>query len=137
MSEIIEQEAGEAGRKTAIVRVAFASLVGTMIEWYDFYLYGTASALVFNRLFFPTLSPTAGTLAAFATFWVGFGARPLGGIVFGHFGDRIGRKSMLIFTLLLMGIATCLIGLLPTYISIGLWAPLLLVILRLVPGLTV
>jgi MFS transporter, MHS family, shikimate and dehydroshikimate transport protein len=138
MSETIEQrgQVGVGTRKT-IVQVALASLVGTMIEWYDFYLYGTATALVFNTLFFPTLAPLAGTLAAFATFWVGFGARPVGGIVFGHFGDRIGRKSMLVFTLLLMGVATFLIGFLPTYAIIGVWAPILLVVLRFVQGFAV
>lgn len=138
MSEIMEKLGGEeAGRTTSITQVAFASLIGTTIEWYDFYLYGTASALVFNKLFFPTFSPIAGTLAAFATFWVGFGARPLGGIVFGHFGDRVGRKSMLVLTLLLMGIGTFLIGLLPTYTSIGFWASLFLVILRFIQGFAV
>lgn len=138
MSEFIEKLSGEqVGKRASIVHVALASLIGTAIEWYDFYLYGTASALVFNRLFFPTFSPVAGTLAAFATFWVGFGARPLGGIFFGHFGDRIGRKSMLVLTLLLMGIATFLIGILPTYATIGVWAPLFLVILRLFQGFAV
>src|SRR6201981_865303 len=95
---------------TSHVKVATASLIGTSIEWYDFFLYGTAAALVFNKLFFPTLDPLAGTMAAFATYAVGFFARPLGGIVFGHFGDRIGRKSMLLTTLLLMGLSTFLIG---------------------------
>src|SRR5437868_10974306 len=89
----------------------WASMAGTTIEWYDFYLYGTAAALVFNRVFFPTFDPIAGTLAAYATYAVGFAARPLGGLVFGHFGDRIGRKSMLVLTLVLMGVATFLIGL--------------------------
>jgi MFS transporter, MHS family, shikimate and dehydroshikimate transport protein len=117
-----------------ITRVALASFIGTTVEWYDFFLYGTASALVFNRLFFPTFTPLAGTLAAFATYAVGFVARPIGGIVCGHYGDRIGRKSMLVATLLLMGTATFLIGLLPTYESMGVWAPLLLVALRMVQG---
>ena len=99
--------------------VALASFVGTTIEWYDFFLYGTAAALVFNRLFFPTFDPLAGTLAAFATYAVGFVARPIGGIVIGHFGDRIGRKSMLVLTLIIMGVATFSIGLLPTYAQIG------------------
>src|SRR5437899_10673638 len=105
------------------VTVATASLIGTAIEWYDFFLYGTAAALIFNRLFFPTFAPLAGTLAAFGTYAVGFIARPLGGIVFGHYGDKIGRKSMLSLTLLLMGTATFCIGLLPTYNNRGLWAP--------------
>ncbi len=115
-------------------RVVLASFVGTTIEWYDFFLYGTAAALVFNRLFFTNLDPLAGTMAAFATYAVGFFARPLGGIVFGHFGDKIGRKSMLVTTLMMMGVATVLIGLLPTYERIGLWAPALLVALRFVQG---
>jgi len=111
-----------------------ASLIGTSIEWYDYYVFGTASALVFGELFFPKFSPVAGTLAAFATFAVGFLARPLGAAIIGHFGDRIGRKSMLVLTLLLAGAATFLIGLLPTYAAIGVAAPLLLVILRLAQG---
>ncbi|MET0133479.1 MAG: MFS transporter [Kibdelosporangium sp.] len=111
-----------------------ASLVGTSIEWYDYYIFGTASALVFGSVFFSKLSPLAGTLAAFATFAVGFLMRPLGAAVFGHFGDRIGRKSVLVLTLLLTGGATTLIGVLPTYAAIGVAAPLLLVILRLVQG---
>lgn len=118
----------------AVRRVAFASMIGTTIEWYDFFLYGTASALIFNKLFFPNYDPLTGTLASFGTYAVGFVARPIGGIVCGHFGDRRGRKSMLIFTLLLMGIATTAIGLLPTYEKIGIWAPILLVSLRVVQG---
>src|ERR1044072_328741 len=121
----------------SIRRVAIASFVGTTIEWYDFFLYGTASALVFNRLFFPNYDPMMGTLASFGTYAVGFAARPIGGIVCGHFGDRIGRKSMLILTLLIMGIATSLIGLLPTYNQIGVWAPVLLIVLRLAQGVAV
>ncbi|HTP53314.1 MAG TPA: MFS transporter [Anaeromyxobacteraceae bacterium] len=116
------------------VKVALASLIGTSIEWYDFFLYGTAAALVFNKLFFPTFDPLVGTIAAFATFAVGFIARPIGGIVFGHYGDRIGRKNMLYLTLLIMGLATAVIGLLPTYQSIGVWSPLLLVAMRLLQG---
>jgi MHS family shikimate/dehydroshikimate transporter-like MFS transporter len=118
-------------------RVVVSSMLGTAIEWYDFFLYGTAAALVFNRLFFPTLDPLAGTMAAFASYAVGFFARPLGGIIFGHFGDRLGRKSMLVTTLVMMGVATFLVGLLPTYDQIGLWAPALLVALRIVQGLAV
>ncbi len=116
-------------------RVIVASLVGTSLEWYDFFLYGTASALVFNVLFFPNFDPVVGTLLAFATYAVGFVARPLGGIVFGHFGDRVGRKQVLVATLLIMGVATFLIGLLPTYATIGVAAPILLVVLRFVQGL--
>ena len=119
---------------SSIRRVAIASFIGTTIEWYDFFLYGTASALVFGRLFFPNYDPLTGTLAAFGTYAVGFAARPIGGIVCGHYGDKIGRKSMLILTLLIMGIATFLIGCLPTYNQIGIWAPILLVVLRLAQG---
>jgi len=116
----------------SIAQVVVASFVGTTIEWYDFFLYGTAAALIFNRLFFPTFDSLVGTLAAFGTYAVGFVARPLGGIVFGHYGNKIGRKSMLSLTLLLMGTATFCIGLLPTYSTIGVWAPVLLVVLRVV-----
>ncbi|MEV0616804.1 MFS transporter [Nonomuraea sp. NPDC050404] len=118
-------------------QVVAASFIGTTIEWYDFFIYGTAAALVFNQLFFPTFSDVAGTLAAFAVFGAGFVVRPLGGIVFGHFGDRLGRKSMLVLSLFIMGAATFLIGLLPSYDSIGVLAPLLLVALRLLQGFAV
>jgi metabolite-proton symporter len=121
-------------KKDSFRLVALASMVGTTIEWYDFFLYGTAAALVFNRLFFPTFDPLMGTLAAFGTYTVGFVARPVGGIVIGHFGDRIGRKSMLVLTLVIMGLATFLIGLLPTYEQIGPWAAVALVILRIAQG---
>ena len=121
-------------RSPSIRKVALASLIGTSVEWYDFFLYGTASALIFARLFFPTFDPLTGTLAAFGTFAVGFAARPIGGIVCGHFGDRIGRRSMLVVSLLIMGIATFLIGLLPTYHQVGIWAPILLVLLRIAQG---
>ena len=120
--------------QTSITQVAVASFVGTAIEWYDFFLYGTAAALIFNKLFFPTFDPLSGTLASFGTYAVGFVARPLGGVVFGHYGDRVGRKAMLSLTLLLMGVATFCIGLLPTYATIGPWAPVLLVILRMLQG---
>jgi MFS family permease len=111
-----------------------ASFIGTSIEWYDYYIFGTAAALVFGSVFYPEFSPVAGTLAAFATFAVGFIARPLGAAVIGHFGDRIGRKSMLVLTLLLTGVATFLIGVLPTFAAIGIAAPILLVTLRLAQG---
>ena len=114
--------------------VLLAAAVGSALEWYDFFIYGTAAALVFGDLFFPKLDPVTGTLAAFATFGVGFAARPLGGMVFGHLGDRLGRKPVLVMTLMLVGGGTFLIGLLPTYESIGLAAPALLVLLRLVQG---
>ncbi|RBQ19699.1 MFS transporter [Spongiactinospora rosea] len=123
------------GPQSQARRVIVAGLIGTSLEWYDFFLYGTAATLVFNKLFFPTFDPLAGTFLAFATFAVGFVARPVGGIVFGHFGDRVGRKNILVVTLLLMGIATVLIGALPGYASIGVAAPLLLVILRFLQGL--
>ena len=120
--------------KSPIRLIAFASLVGTTIEWYDFFLYNTAAALVFNKLFFPAYDPIAGTMLAFGTYTVGFAARPIGGIVIGHYGDKVGRKSMLVLTLLIMGVSTCLIGMLPTYSTIGPWAAVLLVILRLAQG---
>src|SRR5437667_2315054 len=116
------------------VTVATASLIGTAIEWYDFFLYGTAAALIFNKLFFPTFDPMVGTLLAFATYALGFIARPLGGLVFGHYGDKIGRKTMLYLTLLIMGVATAIIGLLPTYETAGTWAAFLLIACRLVQG---
>jgi len=115
--------------------IAFAGTLGTIIEWYDFLIYGTAAALVFNKLFFPTVTPLAGTLAALATYAVGFVARPVGGALFGYFGDRIGRKSMLMLTMFVMGLGTFLIGLLPTYSQIGIWAPALLVVLRFIQGI--
>ncbi|MFP5023322.1 MFS transporter [Pseudonocardia phyllosphaerae] len=118
-------------------KAGIASFVGTTVEWYDFYIYGTAAALVLGPLFFPNASPAAGVLASFATFWVGFLARPIGGIVFGHLGDRLGRKTALVATLLLMGVSTLTIGLLPTYGTIGVFAPILLVAARLVQGLAV
>jgi metabolite-proton symporter len=117
-----------------IIKVVAASLIGTTIEWYDFFLYGSAAALVFNKLFFPNVDPLTGTLLAFTTYAIGFLARPLGGVVFGHFGDKIGRKKLLVLALILMGGATFAMGLLPTYATIGIAAPLLLTLLRLVQG---
>lgn len=125
------------GGRTSIRPVILASFIGTAIEWYDFFLYGTAAALVFNKLFFPNLDSLAGTLSAYGTFAVGFVARPLGGAVFGHYGDLVGRKTMLVWSLVLMGVATALIGVLPTYSSIGVWAPVLLVAVRFVQGIGV
>src|SRR5919108_1301029 len=119
-----------ADRPTEARRVAIASAIGTTIEWYDFFIYGTAAAVVFAPQFFPQVSRVAGTLAAFATFAIGFLARPLGGVVMGHFGDRLGRKFMLVWALMLMGLSTLSIGLLPTYAQIGGWAPVLLTALR-------
>ncbi|MBN9739243.1 MFS transporter [Pseudonocardia sp. P1] len=118
-------------------RVAGAALTASTLEWYDFYIYGTAAALVFNTVFFPTASPVVGLLASFATFGVGFLFRPVGGIVFGHYGDRVGRKKLLVIAMLMMGAATTLIGLLPTYATIGIAAPILLVVLRCVQGLAI
>src|ERR1700716_1093577 len=115
--------------------VVFASCIGTIIEWYDFLIYATAAALVFNKAFFPTFDPLAGTLAALGPYAVGFLARPLGGALFGHFGDRLGRKSMLVLTLFIMGLSTFCIGLLPTYASIGVFAPILLILLRVIQGI--
>ncbi|WP_315747770.1 MULTISPECIES: MFS transporter [unclassified Bradyrhizobium] len=118
-----------------IAHVVSASVLGTAIEWYDFLIYGTAAALVFNKLFFPAFDPLMGTIAAFGTYAVGFVARPIGGAIIGHFGDRLGRKTMLMATLLIMGAGTFLIGCLPTYQQIGIWAPILLVALRFVQGI--
>lgn len=126
---------GSAPKKSSHRLAGISSMVGTTIEWYDFFIYGAAAALIFNKLFFPNLDPLTGVLAAFGTYAVGFIGRPLGGLVFGHFGDKIGRKSMLLLTLMLMGIPTILIGLLPTYETIGYWAAVCLVILRFVQGM--
>ena len=124
-----------AGKHASIRQVAAASLVGSVVEWYDFFLYGTMAALVFNSQFFPTFDPVTGTLAAFTTFAAGFVTRPLGGVLFGHLGDRIGRKPMLVVTMMIMGLSTFAMGLLPTYDAIGVAAPLLLVLLRMLQGI--
>jgi metabolite-proton symporter len=128
---------GTEPERTKIVKVVFASLIGTAVEWYDFFLYGSAAALVFGTLFFPDSEPATATLLAFGTYALGFVARPLGGVVFGHFGDKVGRKKMLVFSLFLMGLATFAIGLLPTYATIGVAAPLLLLLCRLLQGFAV
>ena len=120
--------------KRSLARIVSASLVGTTVEWYDFFLYASAAALVFNKLFFPTADPLTGTLLAFTTYAIGFLARPIGGLVFGHYGDKVGRKKLLVVSLLMMGGATFAMGLLPTYATIGVAAPLLLTLLRLVQG---
>ena len=122
------------GQTSESRRVALASAVGTTIEWYDFFIYGTAAAVVFRPQFFPQVSELAGTLASFATFAIGFIARPVGGVVMGHYGDRFGRKFMLVWALMLMGLATLGIGFLPTYAQIGAWAPVLLTALRFIQG---
>ncbi|WP_063758271.1 MFS transporter [Lentzea albidocapillata] len=125
-------------RKTPTpAKVAIASFIGTTIEWYDYLVFGAATVLVFNPLFFPKLDPVAGTLAGFATLAVAFLARPLGGLVFGHYGDVIGRKKMLVLSVVMMGAGTVAVGLLPTYETIGIWAPVLLVVLRFVQGFAV
>lgn len=121
--------------RAALRRVVWSSVLGSTVEWYDFLIYGTAAALLFNRLFFPSFSPAIGTLAAFGTYAVGFVARPLGGAIFGHFGDRVGRKAMLAMTILIMGLGTFLIGCLPTYGQIGIFAPVLLITLRMLQGI--
>lgn len=120
-----------------LVKAVVASAVGTTIEWYDFFLYGVAAALVFPSVFFPTSDPFTGTLLAFSTYFVGFVARPFGAILFGHYGDRLGRKAALIATLVLMGLATALIGIVPGYDRIGLWGPGLLVVGRIAQGIGV
>lgn len=116
-------------------RVLYASIIGSVIEWYDFVIYGMAAALVFNHLFFPAFDPSVGIILSLSTYAVGYFSRPLGGIIFGHFGDKLGRKAMLTLTLVLMGMGTFLIGCLPTYHQVGLLAPVLLVILRFTQGL--
>jgi len=123
--------------RSSLARVIFASLIGTTIEWYDFFLYGTAAALVFGKVFFPSSDPLVGVMLAFGSNALGFVARPIGGVVFGHFGDRIGRKRLLMASLILMGVSSAAMGLLPTYAQIGLAAPLLLTLLRLIQGFSV
>lgn len=125
-----EQDPGRKLRK-----VVTSSTIGAMVEWYDFFLYGVVAGLVFNKLYFPSTDPLVGTLLAYATFAAGFVARPLGGIIFGHFGDTLGRKRMLVLTLMIMGVATTAIGLIPTYEQIGVWAPILLLICRIAQGI--
>ncbi|TLS42549.1 shikimate transporter [Streptomyces montanus] len=126
-----------ASRSGPGIGAAVASFIGAVADWYDFFLYGIVAGLLFSELFFPDVSPAVATLAAWSTFGVGFLFRPLGGIVFGHFGDRLGRKKMLIVTMLIMGVASTLIGVLPTYAEVGIWAPVLLVILRAAQGFAV
>ena len=124
-----------AEKTTELKRIVASSVIGTAVEWYDFLIYGTASALVFNKLFFPLSDPALGTIAAFGTYAVGYLARPLGAAVFGHFGDRVGRKAMLAITIIITGLGTFLVGLLPTYDKIGIAAPVLLVLLRMFQGI--
>ena len=129
-----EQKATGATSPAMMRRIAIASCIGTTVEWYDFFIYATASALVFNKLFFPDLDPLIGSLTALGTYAVGFFARPIGGLLFGYIGDRYGRKQALVITLLIVGIATFVIGLMPTYNEIGIWAPLTLLFIRLLHG---
>lgn len=121
--------------QSMIRRVVTASLIGATIEWYDFFLYGVVAGLIFNKQYFPTSDPLVSTMLAYATFAVGFVTRPLGGVVFGHFGDKLGRKSMLVMTLMIMGVSTVAIGLVPTYAQIGIWAPVILLLLRIFQGI--
>ena len=136
-AERAQDAAQTAERGRQVRKAALASTVGTTIEWYDYFLYGTAAALVFPEVFFPNSSHYVGTLESFATYFVGFAARPIGAAIFGHWGDRIGRKATLIVTLLLMGLATTLIGVLPGAATLGVAAPLLLILLRLIQGIAV
>jgi MFS family permease len=126
--------ASETPSRSTIVKVVAASMAGTTVEWYDFFLYGVAAALVFPKVFFPASDPAVGVLLALGTFAIGFIARPIGGIVFGHYGDILGRKKLLVISLLMMGVSTFLIGLLPGYATIGVAAPIILIVLRLVQG---
>ncbi len=125
----------EQASKKDVRRVVVAGLLGATIEWYDFFLYGAVAGIVFNQLFFPDYDPLVSLILAYTTFAIGFVARPLGGLIAGHFGDRVGRKNVLVATMIIMGVATVLIGLLPTYEQIGIWAPILLVILRMMQGI--
>src|ERR1700759_2443696 len=127
----------EAEHSAQLRRAVIASTVGTAIEWYDFFLYGTAAGLIFGKLYFPNEDAVTATLASFGTYFIGFVGRPIGAAIFGHYGDRIGRKATLIATLLCMGIATFLIAFVPTYASIGIWGAVILTVLRAVQGIGV
>src|SRR6185436_16975367 len=127
----------ESEHDSQLRKAIVASTIGTAIEWYDFFLYGTAAGLIFGKLFFPNSDPLTATLAAFGTYFIGFVGRPIGAAIFGHYGDRIGRKATLIATLLLMGIATVLIAFVPTYESIGIWGAIILTVLRMLQGIGV
>ncbi|MFT3937725.1 MFS transporter [Rhodopseudomonas sp.] len=133
MAEVLQDQRAVGGNQKSR-RAAWAALIGTVLEWYDFIIYGTAAAVVLNKVFFPSTDPYVGTLAVFATYAVGFLARPLGGLYLGYLGDRYGRKRVLVLTLVIMGAATFLLGCLPSYAQIGIWAPILLVGLRLLQG---
>ena len=131
-AEIAVVPLADADHRAQLRRAVIASTIGTTIEWYDFLLYGQMAALVFAKLYFPSSDPLTGTLQAFAVFAVGFVARPIGAAIFGHYGDRIGRKAALIATLLLTGLSTFLVGCVPTYEQIGIWGPVLLIVLRVI-----
>lgn len=137
MSSSPAQPRTEAGRRAPMRRVAISSLLGITFEYYDFLLYGTMSALVFGLVFFPQSDPSVATIAAFGTLAAGYIARPLGGLLFGHFGDKRGRKSILVVTMAMMGVASVLIGLVPTYAAIGVAAPIILVTLRVIQGIAI
>ena len=130
-----QPDTGRPRQRAPTSKIVAASTIGTVIEWYDFFVNASAAALVFGPLFFPASNPTVSTLAALSVYALGYVARPLGGIVFGHFGDRVGRKSMLVISMLLMGFGTFLVGLLPTYQQIGILAPVLLIVLRLLQAM--
>src|SRR6202042_1584379 len=127
----------DAEHSTQLRKAVIAATIGTTIEWYDFFIYGTAAGLIFPKLFFPNEDPLTGTLAAFSTYFIGFVGRPIGAAIFGHYGDRIGRKATLIATLLCMGIATFLVAFVPTYSSIGIWGAVILTVLRALQGIGV
>src|ERR1700710_1202767 len=136
-SDTVPSGLSEADHSTQLRKAVIAATVGTTIEWYDFFIYGTAAGLVFPKLFFPNSAPLTGTLAAFSTYFIGFVGRPIGAAIFGHYGDRIGRKATLISTLLLMGVATFLVALVPGYDRIGIWGAVILTVLRTLQGIGV
>src|SRR5580693_7199183 len=137
MAALASSDLSETDHRRQLMRAVIASTIGTTIEWYDFFLYSTVTGLVFAQLYFPKSDPAMGTLQAFSVYAVGFAARPVGAAIFGHYGDRIGRKSTLIATLLLMGIATFLVALVPTYAQIGIWGAIILTVLRFIQGVGV
>src|SRR3954454_1444345 len=137
MSAVANPTTDEASNNTLLRKVVTASMAGTVVEWYEFFIYGTAATLVFPEIFFPGETAKTGLIYAFSTYAIGFAARPLGGLVFGHFGDKFGRKKLLQFSLVLVGASTFLMGCLPTFGQIGYWAPALLVVLRFLQGFSV